>query len=492
MGANGYGAETPNMDILAAAGMRMTDMHAMSVCTPSRAALLTGRLGLRTGVVVNFQTDAMYGLNRSELTLAELLKPAGYDTKVIGKWHLGTAAGFHPTYRGFDEYLGIPYSVDMGCVNCENANIPADAPCPYDPQGLQQYVDVMTDGDAAQLKVPALPLYNTTGQNCGAPAAPNCSATIIEQPVVLEAVTPRYAAAAVEWIQRHGPGGSRNGVPFFLYVPFSHIHVPLAHDPKWTNKSKANTIFADTLLELDDAIGQIWSTLQSTGLDKDTLVMLTGDNGPWNVKCDLAGSQGPWLGSYQAQLGGGGTGKMSTWEAGHREPGVFVWPGRIPAGTVNAATISTLDIVPTVASLAGVQLPSDRVYDGYDLSPVLFEGATSVRSFLAHPDTQTGNLTAIRYNQFKAYLATYGAPACNIPASKTLYHMPPLVFDLSVDPAESNPVRNAAVEQAVVDYYNSLILNISSTYHSRADYAEGGNASWPCCNPNHVLCRCTQ
>jgi arylsulfatase G len=123
--------ETKNMDALLASGIRFPDFHAMSVCTPSRASLLTGRFGLRTGVVVNFNTDAEYGLPQTEIELPLHLAAAGYDRKIIGKYHLGTHPGYHPTYRGFQEYVGLPYSVDMGCVNCVNYNIPDEVPCPY-------------------------------------------------------------------------------------------------------------------------------------------------------------------------------------------------------------------------------------------------------------------------------------------------------------------------------------------------------------------------
>lgn len=261
--------ETAHIDALAASGVRFTDMHAMSVCTPSRAALLTGRLGLRTGVVVNFNTDAEAGLPRTEVTLASMLKDsAGYDTKIIGKWHLGHAPGFHPTYRGFDEYLGLPYSVDMGCVNVPAANIPPQAPCPT--TGPTPLPDTGR---------PALPLYNSTGPACSGHAS--CNADIVEQPVNITSLASRYAAAAREFILRHAvtPGSATPAAPFFLYVPFSHVHVPLAHDPKWTNTSARKTLFGDTLMELDDTVGSIIQALADAGVERNTLVLMTGDNG---------------------------------------------------------------------------------------------------------------------------------------------------------------------------------------------------------------------
>ena len=371
IGANGYGAETPHIDALAAAGMRFTDMHAMSVCTPSRASILTGRLGLRTGVVVNFGEASLHGLPQNETTIAALLKQKAYDTKLLGKWHLGHHAGYHPTFRGFDEYVGVPYSVDMGCVNVPNADLPPLAPCPFDPY-------------AKSWNTPALPLYDSRGANCSGHAS--CNSLIVEQPVDLSSVASRYGDAAVEFISRHGTGAPA-AAPFFLYVPFSHIHVPLAHAPVWTNASARKTIFADTLLELDYTIGRIVGSLHTAGVANNTLVLLTGDNGPWEQKCELAGSKGPFLGSYQATLGGGGTAKFTTWEGGHREAGIAYWPGTIPAGAVSNATVSTLDFLPTIAALAGIALPTDREFDGVDISSVLLAGANATsREFLFHPE----------------------------------------------------------------------------------------------------------
>ena len=270
LGANGYSAETPHMDALAAAGMRFTDMHAMSVCTPSRSSILTGRLGLRTGVVVNFGPASLYGLPREELTVADLLKraaPTPYDTKVIGKWHLGHHAGYHPTYRGFDEYTGVFASIDMGCNNVGAVNLPADAPCPYDPYNGPAW------------NTPAIPVYDSAGANCSGHAS--CNSLIVEQPADLNSLAGRYGDSAVEFIARHGvtKGEAAPAAPFFLYVPFSQVHVPHAHSPQWTNASAARTVFADTLLELDHTIGRIVAALNASGVADNTLVLLTGDNG---------------------------------------------------------------------------------------------------------------------------------------------------------------------------------------------------------------------
>lgn len=483
--------ETPHMDALAARGMRFTDAHAMSVCTPSRASLLTGRLGLRTGVVTNWWTDALYGLNRSETTLAEYLKQAGYDTAMLGKWHLGTQPGYHPSFRGFDEVLSVPYSVDMGCAQNWTAdvfepsfNLPPQPVCPVDVPGHP------SASPAPSKPLPGLPLYNST-TNCSGQVS--CNADIVQQPLDFSALSSNYAAFGSRFIARHGAGGDRAGTPFFLYAAFSHVHVPLFHAPQFAGKSPRNTTFGDTLLELDAEIGALVATLEAAGVANDTLLLLTGDNGPWVVKCDLAGSQGPFIGGYQKQLGGGSTGKLSTWEGGHREPGVAVWPGRIPAGVVSNATISTLDFVPTITALAGVDLDTDRVYDGVDLAPVLFDNAPSAREWLWHPNTKDGALDAARYGRYKAHFQTYGPPGCNEPQSQWVQHDPPLIFDLETDPGETTPLANPP-DGLVATFKAALaaqLTNISSTYRSTADYSEGGWAHAPCCNPNNAACRCT-
>jgi arylsulfatase G len=464
---------TPNLDKLVSRGVRFTDGHAMSVCTPSRASLLTGRLGLRTGTVVNFQQSSWEGLPRTEITVAELLKSAGYSTKMIGKWHLGHNALFHPSYRGFDETFDVSYSVDMGCVDVPNENLPPEAPCPYDPS--LPYASVVS---------PALPLYKSTS-NC---SGHNCNLDIVEQPANLTSLSRRYADEAIDFITR------KKDSSFLLYMAFSHVHVPLAHESQFENSSVLNSFFGDTLMEMDHTAGRIISALDALGLMSNTVVFLAGDNGPWKVKCDLSGSAGPFIGKYaSAFLGGGSTAKMSTWEGGHRVPYAITWDGVISPG-VSDAVVSTLDFFPTIASLARVPLPSDRVYDGFDLSPVLFKQSNSVRQWLFHPDTITGNITAVRYLNYKAYFQTYQAEGCNSSASPVFFHDPPLVFDLSVDQEEAYPLTSPpkGLIETLYKGYSDMVLNISTTFKSFTNYSTGGAAAYGCCNASHVECRCTQ
>jgi arylsulfatase G len=236
--------ETTAMNELVASGMRFTDGHAgASVCTPSRAALLTGRLGARTGVATNFQVDSLFGLPLTENTLAELLLPAGYDTAMLGKWHLGATQQYHPTSRGFGSYLGIPYSPDMGCTDVPGYNLPPVPKCPPPVNGSAAAHEAAAGATASEeaavgprgLQVggsPALPLYNTTGFNC---SDQPCDASILEQPANITTVSSRYGAAAADYIAKHAAGS--NAAPFLLYVAFMHVHVPLAYEPQWTNTS---------------------------------------------------------------------------------------------------------------------------------------------------------------------------------------------------------------------------------------------------------------
>jgi arylsulfatase G len=383
LGANWPAAAgmTPHMDQLAAEGIRFTDFHVgASVCTVSRAALLTGRLGVRTGVVENFHIDSTAGLPRTEKTISELLKQASYRTAAVGKWHLGTMPGFHPTYRGFDKYVGIPYSVDMGCSATGGQDKGSSRKC----------------GSGNLRPTPhqwelALPLYHSESANCSGQSVGSCNGDIVEAPVVrnfrprplaatqrrqrahrsLLAASPRfrgasdsadtalktlqnfttlsdtYSAFAAEFIGN----ASHDRSPFFLYVPFSHIHTPqyvATRNIGKSGKSGPAGHFYDTLLELDETVGRIMAALAADKtVDDNTLTFLTGDNGPWETKCNYSGTAGPYQGAWQRTQGGGGSAsKTTTWEGGHRQVGVARWPGKIQP-RVSHATVSTLDFLPT-------------------------------------------------------------------------------------------------------------------------------------------------
>ena len=485
LGANFKAAAgmTPNLDKIASEGVRFTDFHVgASVCSVSRAALLTARLGVRNGVVTNFHVDSEFGLPRTENTIAELLKPAGYATAAIGKWHLGTTPGFHPTYRGFDHYVGLPYSVDMGCTDTGGFDRGTNRKC-----GGGK--DPPTD---KQFKLP-LPLYRST-TNCSGQTTGSCNGVIAEQPVNFTALSDTYADFAEEFIGNHTTD------PFFLYVPFSHIHTPqyvAVRNSGKSGKTGDAGHFYDALLELDETVGKIMASLKRHGVDDNTLVFVTGDNGPWETKCVLTGSAGPYVGGWQRTIGGGGSASKTTlWEGGHREVGLARWPGKIAPGRVSGATLSSMDYLPTMLALAKVALPSDRVYDGIDISSVLFApksdddaSAAGAHTTLFHPNSGAqggimGKLDAVRWNdpatgkQWKAIYQTGGAPDCEGKLGDITRHDPPLLFELGADPGETTALdvtvpANAAALTSIVAALAAQMHSVNTTFQSVVNVTSG-------------------
>ncbi|KAM9748768.1 arylsulfatase G isoform 5-T9 [Dama dama] len=313
LGANWAGTkDTANLDKMAAEGMRFVDFHAAaSTCSPSRAALLTGRLGLRNGVTHNFAVTSVGGLPLNETTLAEVLRGAGYVTGMIGKWHLGHHGSYHPNFRGFDYYFGVPYSHDMGCTDTPGYNHP---PCPACPRGDRPSRNLERDcySDVA------LPLYENLN--------------IVEQPVNLSTLAQKYAEKATQFIRQ----ASTSGRPFLLYVGLAHMHVPLAGTPPSAGPGSLRPYSAG-LREMDRLVGRIKDTVDLAGKN-NTFLWFTGDNGPWAQKCELAGSVGPFTGLWQARRGGSPS-KQTTWEGGHRVPALAYWPGRVPVNVTSAALL---------------------------------------------------------------------------------------------------------------------------------------------------------
>ncbi|GAB0197636.1 arylsulfatase G [Grus japonensis] len=462
--------ETPHLDELAAEGTRFVDFHsAASTCSPSRASLLTGRLGARNGVTHNFAVTSVGGLPMNETTLAEVLREAGYSTGAIGKWHLGHHGHHHPSFRGFDYYFGIPYSHDMGCTDTPGYNLPPCPPCPR--HGAAARVarkDCYTEV--------ALPLFENV--------------TIVQQPVNLSSLAARYAEEAARFMQR----ASHSGRPFFLYLALAHMHVPLGVPP--SPPAPGRDIYGAALSEMDALVGQIKRVTDSNGKG-NTLLWFAGDNGPWAQKCELAGRLGPFVGAWQRQRGGSSA-KQTTWEGGHRVPALAYWPGRIPAKRTSRALLSTLDIFPTLAALAGVMLPPNRRFDGLDVSPVLFGWSDVGHKVLLHPNSgaagKDGEITALRLAQYKAFYTTGGAMACDGSIGPAEHHQPPLIFNLDRDIQEQEPLDVAsreyqAVLPAISRAYAQALEDIATDNVSVADYSKDP-AVTPCCNAQHVACRC--
>ena len=451
-------------------GIRFTDFHVgSSICTASRAALLTvythalqsiyiliantqfsslflqGRIGIRTGILTNFDPESQYGLPLNETTIAEMLKTADYDTAMMGKWHLGTTKDYFPTARGFDYALTVPFSLDMGCVD----------PC-GDP-ALQMPLTHPDPQDRCAFNNSSLNARETIG----VPLMEN--GVVVEQPTNMCQLTDKYIAAAERFITQ-----PHNGNPFFLYVPWSQVHVPHAHNPRFTGVSKKG-MFGDVLAEMDDAVGRILAALDDAGVRNNTLIFLTGDNGPWASKCDLAGSSGPYTGDWLKGNGGGSTQKMTVWEGGHRVVGVFNWPGQIPAGQVSHELATTFDILPTFAGLSGAQKPANRQFDGIDLMPLL-TGSKHAKGHdvLFHPNTRLQGATpaivdvgAIRWKNYKVFHYVGGTSSCGEKGMNfTDITTDPLVFDLAKDPAESTPLVNGSERDNVLSQIDKLLQEV--------------------------------
>jgi len=393
-----YGAtklKTPNIDRMAAEGMKFTDFYVTApVCTPTRSSLMTGcyprRIGLHQHVLFPNSTK---GLDPSEVTVAELLKAQGYATACVGKWHLGYQTKFLPTRQGFDHYFGIPFSNDMslpaGMAYAADAKLPADFSA-----------EVREKGERKRSTVPLMR-----------------NEEVIEYPADQATLTERYTDEVIRFIT------ANQGQPFFVYLPHTMPHYPLHISERFKGKSEGG-LFGDVIECIDWSVGQILATLKKLGLDEKTLVIYTSDNGP------AAGSAGPLRGK-----------KGSTWEGGMREPCIMRWPGQIPAGAVCSELATIMDLLPTIAKLAGTHAPTDRVIDGKDIWPLMAgePGArTPYEAFFYH--TAQGQLAGVRSGAWKLLL--------NAPAARRKKGEPPpkdagpLLFDLAKDIGESHNVAD--------------------------------------------------
>ena len=383
-GAKGYA--TPNLDRMAREGMRLTNFYvAQAVCTASRAALLTGSYSNRVGMTGALFPTAQTGLNPEEKTIPEILKTRGYATGIFGKWHLGHLPQFLPLQHGFDEYLGIPYSNDMWPPNNKNFNFP--------PLPLIENDQVIKEVDA-----------NGQAQ-----------------------LTKLFTDRAVKFIDRH------QAEPFFLFVTHPMPHVPIFASEKFKGKT-ARGLYGDVIEEIDWSVGEILASLKRNGLDENTLVIFTSDNGPWAEYGDHAGSASPLRGS-----------KQTAFEGGQREPFIARWPKKIPAGSVSQTPLMAIDLLPTLAKLAGAETPNDRIIDGRDLWPVLSGKQKKGEIHDALYFYWGYELHAVRSGKWKLHLPH---PAKEIPvpgkdgqpgASKII-QVPLSLFDLEKGAGEANNV----------------------------------------------------
>lgn len=375
---------TPRMDGIAANGVAFRHMYsAASVCTPSRAALMTGRYPQRVGLPrVLFPHDGQ-GLPEWEQTIPEILRDRGYRTAMYGKWHLGCRPEHNPVRHGFDEFCGLLYSNDMDPVHL------------YEGEKV-----VETDVDQATL-------------------------------------TRRYTDRAIEFIE------AESDRPFFVYLPHTMPHIPLHVEEGFRGQSRGGT-YGDTIECIDHHLGRIMDRLAELGLLEDTLVIVTSDNGPW-FEGSTAGLRGR---------------KMEVWEGGIRMPFVAQWPGQIPAGTVNDEPACFIDLLPTLAGLAGGAPAPDRPIDGIDIWPAFRGEAMPEREALYF--FQAWTLNALRSGRWKLHVDRFP-----LPDRREL----PQLFDLELDPGES--YNQADREPAVLARLTALAERFAAEITAQRTVAEG-------------------
>jgi len=383
---------------MASEGVRFQQFSsANAVCSPARAALLTGRYPTRVGVPDVLQPTDTGGLSLSETTMADMLKAAGYATMCIGKWHLGAPNQYMPTNRGFQGFYGLPYSNDM-------------AP---------------------------LPLIQNT--------------TVIEQPANLSTLTQRYTQQAVSFIN------SAKSSPFFLFMPHTFPHIPLAVSTQFAGQSGCG-LYGDTLAEIDWSVGQVLQAVRQNGLDENTLVMVTSDHGPW------------FEGSNRGLHGR----KGESWEGGFRIPFIARFPGQIPEGIVSNSFATAMDIFPTVARLAGATLPQAPL-DGQDIWPLMTgqqkdgEPDSIQRDAFLYFDSW--NLQCARLGTWKVHLTRYNTPPWIPLPDNWRVNLPllaPELYNLDADPAETTELASSHPEivSAITARVQALLPTFPSTVQS--------------------------
>lgn len=383
-----FGAEkiqTPNLDRMAAEGVQFTNFHvANAVCSASRAALLTGCYSNRLGIFGALSHRSKHGLSPEETTIAELLKPKGYATGIVGKWHLGHLEPFLPTRQGFDEFFGLPYSNDMW---------------PYHPERPDAY--------------PPLPLYQNE--------------TVIDTLTDQSMLTTWYTEKAVDFIDRNSEK------PFFLYLAHSMPHVPLYVSDKFKGKSEAG-IYGDVIMEIDWSVGQVMEALKKNGLEENTLVIFTSDNGPWLSYGTHSGSPGLFR-----------EGKGTSWEGGVRVPAIMQWKGEIPSGEVQNKMAMTIDLLPTIAHVTGATLPQHTI-DGKNIWPMVImeKGAESPQEAY-YIYYNKNELQAVISGKWKLYFphsyrtlpSDFIKPTDGIPGKYEMLALDEMeLYDIEKDPSE--------------------------------------------------------
>ncbi len=396
--------KTPHLDQLAADGRKFTSFYsANSVCSPSRASLMTGCYPVRVSIPGVLFPRHDIGLNPDEITIADLLKTKSYATACIGKWHIGHKPKFLPTSQGFDSYYGIPYSNDMT----------------IDPEAkLAENINLREGFTLDRIR-------NEKPKKNLVPLMRN--EEVIEYPCDQTTLTKRYTEEAVKFIEENKKR------PFFLYLPHTMPHIPLFASENFKGKSERGP-YGDTIEEIDWSVGEIMKALRKNNLDENTLVVYTSDNGPWKLKDGRGGSANPLRGY-----------KFQTYEGGMRVPCIMHWKGKIPPGSSCDEIAATIDLLPTIAGLSGVELPNDRTIDGKNIWPLISgkEGAKTPHEIYFFYKGK--NLESARQGKWK--LRRSGKKSQSIE-----------LYDLASDISESNNLaqENEALTNEIIQRMNSF------------------------------------
>ena len=413
------GAPTPRIEQLASEGMRLLNFNVEAQCTPSRSALMTGRFSIRSGTYEVPIGVATEGLTTWEITIAQLLSAQGYATGMWGKWHLGSTEERLPTNRGFDEWYGIPRTYDEAMwpsLNETNSMWPS--------VGNKQ-------GWNANIAPPEVIYEARKGEK-----ARQIATLDLNNRRTMEA---EITSRAVEFIKRNASAGK----PFYAYVSSSMVHMPVLPNPEFAGKT-GNGDWADCLAEMDYRTGQILDAIKEAGIEDNTVVIFTSDNGP-EATDPWQGDSGPWRGTY-----------FTAMEASLRAPFIIRWPGKVPAGRVNNEIVHIVDMFPTLARVGGAEVPKDRPIDGVDQLD-FFLGKQENSNRDGFPAYVADRLSAVKWRNWKVHLIwqeNMYDPPLRLPLPKIIN----LLTDLKEerDVAATNTWVAVPVMKIVTDFLGSL------------------------------------
>ena len=394
------GAPTPRLDQLASEGFRALNFNVEAQCTPSRAALMTGRYAVRTGNGTVPLFTPIYGLTQWEVTLAEMLSDAGYATAAFGKWHLGDSPGRYPTDRGFDQWYGIPNSTDESFWPQSPRFRPESSP-------LAKFEYVMEGRNGETPK--EVKVYDLDAR---------------------QMIDAELTERAIDFMHREVTAHK----PFFVYIPYTQVHFPNLPEPAFKGKTR-NGDFADVLMQTDAYVGRLLDAIDNMGVRDNTVFIFTSDNGP-EMFAPYYGFSGPWRGTY-----------FTAMEGSLRVPFLIRWPGHIPAGTISNEIIHEMDLFPTLSRIAGGKLPNDRIIDGVD--QLDFLTGNQQQSNRDSVIIYVGNdLFGVKWRNWKMMMKTLSAGY----GEAVSEYNTPLFFDLLVDPKEEHPTDPRIVEDLWVRF----------------------------------------